>query len=154
MRTDSTGDLFDVLDSTDPARTAVGHGVNLRGVMGSGIAPLFARRFDGLLPAYRTACREGHLELGGVFPWMADDGRWVMNCASQDRTGADARLDALASSVIAALAACDERRLSELLLPRIGAGIGGLSWPEVSSVLDRASAASPVTLHVVSLPGA
>lgn len=154
MRIDTRGDLFAVLDDTDPAVTAVGHGVNLCGVMGAGIAPLFARRFPGLLEGYRDACADGSLAIGGVHPHRHTDGRWVYNCATQVRPGRDARLDAIEAAVGAALAHAAAHGVTELLLPRIGAGIGGLGWDDVSGVLDGlAGLHDTVDVHVVTLPG-
>jgi hypothetical protein len=37
-------------------------------------------------------------------------------------------------------------------MPRIGAGLGGLSWADVRAALERATAGTGLTLVVVSLP--
>ncbi len=152
VREDVTGDLFALLEATDPAAVGVGHGVNLQGSMGGGIAVLFDRRFDGLAQAYAQACRSGALRLGGALPFLTAEGRLVYSCASQVRPGADARLDALAGSVTAALTHAASVGLQTLMIPRIGAGIGGLDWQKVSAALDVVAADSPVRLQVVTLP--
>jgi O-acetyl-ADP-ribose deacetylase (regulator of RNase III) len=152
MRTDEIGDLFELLEAMDPAVAGVGHGVNLQGSMGGGIARLFARRYPGLEPAYGRACASGELVLGGAFPWQAEDGRWVLNCASQVQPGADARLTAVADSVAAALDHAESVGLTQLLLPRIGCGIGGLRWPDVVTELDRVAELHPrVSIRCVTL---
>lgn len=94
------GDLF------DSEAAALGHGVNVDGLMGAGIAATFARTFPRLLLEYRAACRSEALQAGGMFPWRAPDGRWVYNLASQDRPGRRARLDWERSSGQAGVGAC------------------------------------------------
>jgi O-acetyl-ADP-ribose deacetylase (regulator of RNase III) len=41
-----------------------------------------------------------------------------------------------------------ERRIPAIGMPRIGAGLGGLSWDEVRAVIQRLGAPSPVKLVV------
>lgn len=124
------GDLF---TTTAPA---LGHGVNVDGLMGAGIAVMFQRKFTGLLLAYRAACRNGVLRPGGVFPWRAEDGRWIYNIASQDRPGRRARLEWVRSAAAEALEHADANGVSVIALPQIGCGIGGLAWDEVAAILE------------------
>jgi O-acetyl-ADP-ribose deacetylase (regulator of RNase III) len=51
------------------------------------------------------------------------------------------------------LADAERRKVPRLGIPRIGAGLGGLPWPDVAAVLRGAAAKSVVELVVVSLPG-
>lgn len=90
-----TGDLFD--------RTlglgAVGHGVNLAGVMGSGIARSIAERWPEVLASYTAACRSGELVLGGYQRLVLGDGTVLYNLATQVDQGADTAKDVRMRSV-------------------------------------------------------
>ena len=143
------GDLF---AQTDLA--AIGQGVNVAGVMGSGIAPVFKRYWPAMYAEYRALCHSGELMLGGVHAWQAESGVWIYNLASQRATGADARLDAIATSLTTALAHATVHDVPSIGLPRIGAGIGGLAWPDVRTVIEQVAHLHSVRVVVVSLPGA
>lgn len=144
-----TGDLF---AQTDLA--AIGHGCNCVGKWGSGIAPIFKRIWPDAYRAYRKACLSGVLTVGGMYPWQAPSGVWIYCLASQDRPGADARLDAIASSLRLALDHAHTHHVASIGLPRIGAGIGGLRWDDVLSTITDVAADDPVRVVLVSLPNA
>jgi len=144
--TEVTGDLFDL------GLPAIGHGCNCAGAMGAGIAREFKRRFPKMYREYWRRCQVGRFELGDIFVWEADD-VVVYNLATQRLPRPPAILDAIDTSVRAALGDAEHRRLNRLGLPRIGAGLGGIAWSDVASVLKEATDASPVELVVVSLPG-
>lgn len=145
-----TGDLF-----TQPDVEALAHGVNCKGVMGAGIAPLFKNKFPGLYDQYRHWCDTGLLEPGGVFPWLTDT-KIVFNLASQDKPGADASLLWLNRSLMKMREMCVTMGVRSVAAPRIGAGIGGLDWEtEVKSLYEiMFQGDSKVKLVVVSLPDA
>ena len=141
-----TGDLFDL------ALPALAHGCNCSGSMAGGIAVSFRAVDERMYREYAARCRDGTFRLGDVMPWELEDGRVVYNLATQQRPGRDARLDPIATSVAAMLVDAEARGLDRVGVPRLGAGIGGLDWPEVECVLVDAAAASRVTLVVVSRP--
>lgn len=141
--TQHTGNLF------DSDATALGHGVNTEGRMGAGIAVAFRNADPDMYEAYRQECWSGRLRAGTMFAYPGP--RWVYNIASQDRPGAHARLDWLDTGVQAALAHARDHAVDSLALPRIGCGIGGLSWDKVSTVLARAAARSGVKVEVWTL---
>lgn len=131
------GDMF-VAAAHD---TALGHGVNCRGLMGAGVAATVRRRFPDGYREYRELCLIGRLRPGGAHVWAPPgwDGPVLVNLASQDRPGPDARLDwlrdalAAAAPVLADLATAG--RVRRLVLPRISCGIGGLTWRQVRPVV-------------------
>jgi O-acetyl-ADP-ribose deacetylase (regulator of RNase III) len=130
MITHRTGDLF---ASTD--LDALAHGCNCRGVMGAGIAVVFARRWPQMEQAYRQRCRAGQFTLGQCMAWQAPDGPMVYNLATQDRPGRHARLDAVVTSAEAMIEHARAHGIRRIGLPRIGAGIGGLRWDQVEQAL-------------------
>jgi O-acetyl-ADP-ribose deacetylase (regulator of RNase III) len=140
------GDLFE-LDVP-----ALGHGNNCRGAMGAGIAVEFKRRYPDMYRAYRKRCLAGDFNLGDVFVWLAPD-RVIYNLATQPVPEPSATLDAIERSVRAALDDAEQRGIRRVGIPRIGAGLGGLAWPDVESTLASVADDHPVELIVVSLPG-
>lgn len=143
--TEVTGDLFR-LDLP-----ALGHGCNCQGFMGAGIASTFRRRWPGMFNRYRELCIMGLFRPGDVFPWDAAGVR-IYNLATQDQPGPDATLGAIGTSVEAMLADADAAGIPQVGIPRIGAGIGGLAWLDVASVLRTVAGHSACELTVVTLP--
>ena len=139
-----SGDLF---FSSTPA---LGHGVNIRGIMNARVAKEFRLRFPGMYREYRDMCAQGRLAAGSVHAWQDPrSGRWVYNLASQDEPGAYARLEWLDSSARAMVEHASRHRVSKVALPRIGCGIGGLRWVDAERVLSGvARDASAVQLEV------
>lgn len=142
--THRVGDLF------DQGLPALAHGVNCEGSMG-GIAGQFARRWPALAEDYRDRCVNGRIVLGEVFTWTAPDGLVVYNLVTQPYPGPCAEVYAIRASMEAAVRHAEEQAITQIGLPRIGAGIGGLEWGDVLAVIDEIGADTEVELVVVSL---
>ena len=87
-----------------------------------------------------------------MLPIKVNDTRWVLNMASQDDPGPNARLDWLSESLDAAFAFAVEEGINGFAIPRIGAGIGGLQWDDVLAEINTVALRYPsVTLEVWTL---
>lgn len=137
------GNLFDL------RLPAIGHGVNCKGAMGAGIALQMSIRFPDMHKAYRKECHAGNLRPGGIFVWGRNP--VVYNMATQLWPGANAKLEHIQSSLELVLEDALTYNIPEVGIPRIGAGIGGLTWNEVRSTIEAAAGDSPVRIIVVSL---
>jgi O-acetyl-ADP-ribose deacetylase (regulator of RNase III) len=107
-----TGDLFEL------GLPAVGHGRNCVGAMGAGIAVQFKRRFPAMYQEYRRRCQQGTFRLGDIFAWDQEPGLVVYNLATQSVPRPSATLQAIDTSVRAALADAQQRGLTRLGVPR------------------------------------
>jgi O-acetyl-ADP-ribose deacetylase (regulator of RNase III) len=148
---EKTGDLFTT------SATAIGHGVNVDGLMGHGIAVQFKNRFPDMHEQYRTLCREGKLLPGETYiyragSWTRGRDLWVYNIASQDRPGRTAKLEWLYTGIRTALRHADANSVGTLALPRIGAGIGGLEWAHARECLEHAAMDFKTDIEVWTLP--
>lgn len=130
------GDLF-----TSDQR-ALAHGVNCCGVMGAGIAKSFRTFYPVNYGVYRAQCMVKGLRPGGVLIVPEDDQDWddggerlIVNLATQNMPGPDARYEWLKSSVQFAVDQLLSLGVHSLALPQIGCGIGGLEWPRVKNFL-------------------
>jgi O-acetyl-ADP-ribose deacetylase (regulator of RNase III) len=135
------GDLFDRKWGFD----AIGHGVNLEGVMGSGIAPSFRRLSETMYGNYRVICQQGLMKPGAVYPYYVEenigeygqpDPFWIYNCATQVKQGPNANYVLIALAAHHMLDHALHNNIRSIGIPRIGCGIGGLEWERVSYILQ------------------
>lgn len=121
---------------------AVGQGVNLRGVMGSGIALQFKNYWPEMYEEYRGLCLRGTFPPGDVHVWgvpsvvEGEPRRFIFNISTQIDPGANASYRLILKGVQRALQVADVMQLGTLALPRIGSGVGGLDEGKVEGILD------------------
>jgi O-acetyl-ADP-ribose deacetylase (regulator of RNase III) len=126
---------------------AMAHGCNCAGAMGAGIAVEFKRRFPKMFEEYRKRCKEGHFRLGDVMVWKEKD-QTIFNLGTQEHWRVGAELPAIVKAVGQMVSLADSGGIERIGLPRIGAGNGGLPWPKVRDVLERAGNGSRVEMVV------
>lgn len=129
---------------------AIGHGVNIKGLMGAGIAVQFARLWPEMHRQYRGLCGKNILNPGEAFVYHTPT-LTIYNIASQDLPGRHARLDWLSEGVDATLSHAKGAGYDRVALPRIGCGIGGLNWDDVKPVIEGWEVAHGVNVEVWSL---
>lgn len=123
------GDLF----TTD--LEVIGHGVNTVGVMGAGVAKRVRDDFPKTYRIYKSDCKMGYLTPGLALPGVKEDGKFIINIASQELPGANATYAYLAQGVEAAVIMLKATGRDSMALPQIGCGIGGLEWYKVEQIL-------------------
>lgn len=123
-----TGNLFDTTGS------ALGHGVNVDGLMGAGIAKIFRDRYPRNYETYKLRCSLRELQPGKSLA-IKEKGVLVVNLASQDRPGPNATYGWLFSSALDAAKKLIAIDIHTLAIPQIGCGIGGLEWDKARAVL-------------------
>jgi O-acetyl-ADP-ribose deacetylase (regulator of RNase III) len=127
---------------------ALAHGCNCQGVMGAGIARGFRDRYPDMYKVYRDACTAGTFRPGHVLAWVDPrTGTVVFNLATQRGTGPAAEPWAVATAIGQMILVARNRGITEIGLPMIGCGIGGLD-PVVLGTCLALFEAAPVDLIV------
>lgn len=125
------------------------HGCNCAGAMGKGIAVQFKEKFPEMYRTYKCLCQEGQFTLGDVFEYNYGKG-YVFNLGTQKSWKTKAELSAIEQSLTSMLLFASENKVSEIALPKIGAGLGGLKWEDVKKVIEQVSSLhSSVNLFVI-----
>lgn len=142
------GDLFDPNFGFE----AICHGVNCKGVMGSGIAVAFKGLYPEMFKAYRDMCLQGFLLPGMVMPWKTgnDNPKVVYNIASQYNPGPDGNYGALEVGLRWVDFHARTHKIESVGLPEIGCGIAGLDWNLVKYMADEMLGSSPVNYTFVT----
>jgi O-acetyl-ADP-ribose deacetylase (regulator of RNase III) len=126
---------------------ALAHGCNCAGAMGKGIAVEFRARYPEMYAEYKKRCEDGRFKLGDVFAW-AEGGLTIFNLGTQATWRTKADIGAIGTSVRAMIRLAEERGIEKIGLPRIGAGLGGLPWEPIRTLLDEIGNETTVALIV------
>jgi O-acetyl-ADP-ribose deacetylase (regulator of RNase III) len=118
-------------DVTTVTRGVIAHGVNCKGVMGSGVAKAIRDKWPLVYDEYRKWQPDAKL-LGQCQFVPVNQNIWVANCFTQNAYGRNPNVKyasphAIANALQRAMQfACENE--SPFYMPPIGCGLGGLSW--------------------------
>src|SRR5262245_559664 len=108
--------------------------------MGAGIAVGFRERYPAMYDEYRAMCKSAprRFNLGDAWLWKARSRPWVFNLGTQERYWrCRATYEAVESALTSMRDQADAEGVTRIAMPRIGAGMGGLSWKKVKAIIDR-----------------
>jgi len=143
-----SGNVFDAFKDYDVQ--AIGHGANCVGVMGAGVAASIANRFRHNYLEYRQRClaKPRQFNPGDLFAWCSPEGHWVLNLATQDQPGPNAKLEYIEQALKKVVVWAGENSVERAAFPRIGAGIGGLDWDDVRQLMKCCFESSSLMVYV------
>lgn len=145
-----TGDLLDA-----PKDQIIAHGCNTVGAFGAGVAGQIARRMPTVAEQYKE---HAPFLLGAAqLVYYGPTNRYVFNLMTQLKPGRDARPSAITTAFTnMAEKIHKHHELPRLVaIPRIGCGIGGLTWQEVEPAIVagvNGSSIDYLTVIVYDLP--
>ncbi len=124
------GDIF-----TASAQVIV-NPVNCKGVMGKGLAQAFKRRYPAMFVVYQQECRTGKLRIGQ--PTLYRESKpWILNFPTKDHWREDSKLEYLEQGLQYFVDHYKEMGIQSIAFPKLGAGLGKLSWEEVGPLMVR-----------------
>jgi O-acetyl-ADP-ribose deacetylase (regulator of RNase III) len=126
---------------------AFAHGCNCAGAMGKGIAIEFRSRLPRMYDEYKKRCTEGRFTLGDVFTWT-EGNQTVFNLGTQKTWKTKADLLAVETAVRRMVHIAEQNGIKRVGLPRIGAGLGGLPWEQVRSLIEHIGEETGVELVI------
>lgn len=113
------------------------HQVNLRGVMGGGLALQVRDKWPELFGAYKSECENGVHGLGSVSFVEVSDGLFVANLFAQSNFGRDGRYTDY-KALRECLTRVSEFGVRPVYLPfGIGCGLGGGDWNVVYGIIEE-----------------
>jgi len=125
-----TGDIF-----KSDAQT-ITNTVNLRGVMGKGLALKFKDTFPGLFESYVLDVVEKRIAIGSPTIWKGKE-KWVINFPTKDDWRKPSSYEYIEKGLAGLREKLDEWAVLSLAIPALGCGLGSLDWNEVRPMIVR-----------------
>ena len=115
-----TGDIF--LTKSQ----GIAHGCNCMGIMGAGVAYTIKNIYSNVYRTYRNRCLGNMFKPGDVYIDRTYD-KWIINMATQNKFH-DANMKWINKCFEWIIKNKDVEKLNSFAIPRIGCGLGGLTW--------------------------
>jgi len=133
--TEVKGDLF------ADKQAAILHGVNCKGVAGRGFVLALKQAYPTALVKYTAYGKAGQLQPGGLVVYERKSEPLILHAATQDGYGAgqrNAKAKWIESALELAIVELDKRGITQLAMPRIASGLGGMDWgSEIKPIIVR-----------------
>lgn len=109
--------------------------VNCVGIMGTGVALEFKKRFPAMFEDYVERCERGAVRLGRPYLYTDQSGIRIVNFPTKNHWRSPSRLADIDRGLDHFLAQAVEWRIQSVAFPPLGCGNGGLEWAEVGPLL-------------------
>lgn len=118
---------------------ALAHGCNTLGIMNAGIAKRFKEEYPDMFREYLSYCRSGLFSPGNVhfYNGLKKDKPRVVNIATQLDLEGGAQLDYIEQGFTQVRENYRRWGIKSLGMPKIGCGLGGLDWKDVSEIVEK-----------------
>lgn len=113
--------------------------VNTVGVMGKGIALMFKEAFPSNYESYKVACAAKEVKLGHMFVTEQRGligPRWIINFPTKAHWRYPSKIEWVADGLDDLKRVVSDLHIRSIALPPLGAGNGGLEWPEVRQLIE------------------
>lgn len=128
--------------------------VNTVGVMGAGLAELFAKLYPAMNTEYKKRCEEGaenKLKVGAVYVYDTEttDPVAVANLPTKEEWVNPSEKSYVEEGVKALIKSMEMNNRTSVAIPALGCGLGGLKWDDVCPIIVAAFAKHPhITVHL------
>lgn len=119
---------------------AIVNTVNCVGVMGRGIALQFKKAYPENFKQYAQACKAGAVVPGKMFVTETRSltgPRYVINFPTKRHWRGKSRIEDIQSGLVDLKRVIESLKLNSIAIPPLGAGLGGLDWPEVLNTITK-----------------
>lgn len=138
------GNIFNLKDIHNYA-----HGCNCAGAMGKGIALQFKEKYPLMYREYKELCKDGLFSLGDVYIYKYNNGV-IFNLGTQVSWRTKADINAIEKAIKIMFQHAFQNDINKIALPKIGAGLGGLNWNDVKTIINKVADEYPkIDLFVV-----
>lgn len=113
--------------------------VNLKGVMGKGVALQFKTRFPMNFKEYQKACADGRIGIGRLFVCEEQTlmgKRFIINFPTKDDWRKPAEYVYIEAGLDDLVRIINRYGITSVAIPPLGAGNGGLQWERVKQIIE------------------
>ena len=139
----SNGDIFNT------ECEALVNPVNIKGVMGKGLALAFKTKYPAHFENYKRACQSGEMTTEKVLAYQEKNGPMIICLATKDDWKNSSKIEYVSAGLDDLANQIKALGVRSIAIPKLGCGLGGLDWNKVRPlIVEKMSAIDGISVEI------
>ena len=139
----SNGDIFNT------ECEALVNPVNIKGIMGKGLALAFKTKYPAHFENYKRACQSGEMTTKKVLAYQEINGPMIICLATKADWRDSSKLEYVSAGLDDLANQIKALGIRSVAIPKLGCGLGGLDWNKVRPlIVEKLSALDGINVEI------
>jgi appr-1-p processing enzyme family protein len=139
----SNGDIFNT------ECEALVNPVNIKGIMGKGLALAFKTKYPAHFENYKRACQSGEMTTEKVLAYQEINGPMIICLATKDDWKNSSKIEYVSAGLDDLARQIKALGIRSIAIPKLGCGLGGLDWGKVRPlIVEKLSSLDGINVEI------
>lgn len=139
----SNGDIFNT------ECEALVNPVNIKGIMGKGLALAFKTKYPAHFANYQRACQNGEMTTEKVLAYQEKGGPMIICLATKDDWRDSSKIEYVSAGLDDLVNQIETLGIRSVAIPKLGCGLGGLDWNKVRPlIVEKLSSLDGISVEI------
>lgn len=123
--------------------------VNIKGVMGKGLALAFKTKYPAHFENYKRACQNGEMTTDKVLAYQEINGPMIICLATKADWKDSSKIEYVSAGLDDLVKQIETLGIRSIAIPKLGCGLGGLDWNKVRPlIVEKLSALDGINVEI------
>ena len=123
--------------------------VNIKGIMGKGLALAFKTKYPAHFENYKRACQNGEMTTDKVLAYQEKNGPMIICLATKADWRDSSKMEYVSAGLDDLVKQIKTLGIRSVAIPKLGCGLGGLDWNKVRPlIVEKLSAIDGINVEI------
>ena len=123
--------------------------VNIKGIMGKGLALAFKTKYPAHFENYKRACQNGEMTTDKVLAYQEKNGPMIICLATKADWRDSSKMEYVSAGLDDLVKQIKTLGIRSVAIPKLGCGLGGLDWNKVRPlIVEKLSALDGINVEI------
>lgn len=123
--------------------------VNIKGIMGKGLALAFKTKYPAHFENYKRACQNGEMTTDKVLAYQEINGPMIICLATKADWKDSSKIEYVSAGLDDLVKQIETLGIRSIAIPKLGCGLGGLDWDKVRPlIIEKLSSLDGISVEI------
>ena len=123
--------------------------VNIKGIMGKGLALAFKTKYPAHFENYKRACQNGEMTTDKVLAYQEKNGPMIICLATKADWRDSSKMEYVSAGLDDLVKQIKTLGIRSVAIPKLGCGLGGLDWAKVRPlIVEKLSSLDGISVEI------
>lgn len=123
--------------------------VNIKGIMGKGLALAFKTKYPAHFENYKRACQSGEMTTEKVLAYQEINGPMIICLATKDDWRDSSKIEYVSAGLDDLVKQIETLGIRSVAIPKLGCGLGGLDWNKIRPlIVEKMSSLDGINVEI------